>query len=115
MVVGPWTPTLVGSIAAVCTTGAFVPQVVRVARLRRADEISLTTFVVFSVGTFGWLVYGLWIGSIPVVGANAVTLGLALTILGLKLRFDRRARRPVASADAGNAPGGRDVTPPLGP
>jgi len=93
MVPPSWTPTLIGSIAAVCTTGAFVPQVVRVWRLKSAGEISLTTFSVFAVGTGVWLVYGLFIGSIPVILANAVTLLLALTIVALKLRFDRAARR----------------------
>jgi len=89
----PWTPTLVGSVAAVCTTGAFVPQVVRVWRLKSAGEISLTTFSVFALGTLVWLIYGLLIGSIPVVLANGVTLVLALTIVMLKVTYDRNERR----------------------
>lgn len=93
MVFPPWMPTLVGSIAAVCTTGAFVPQAVRVWRLKSAGEISLTTFLVFAFGTAVWLVYGLFIDSIPVILANAVTLVLALTIVFLKLNYDRMARR----------------------
>jgi len=84
-----WAPTLVGSIGAVCTTGAFVPQALRVWRLKRADEISLATFAVFGVGTLVWLVYGLLIGSLPVILANAVTIVLALTIVVLKLNYDR--------------------------
>ena len=89
LILPEWSTVLIGSVAAVGTTGAFVPQVVRVWRLRRADEISFTTFLVFSVGTLVWLVYGLQIGSSPVIVANAVTLGLALTILGWKVRGDR--------------------------
>jgi MtN3 and saliva related transmembrane protein len=73
----------------VCTTGAFVPQVVRVWRLKRADEISLVTFLAFAVGTSVWLVYGFLIDSIPVIVANGVTLVLALTIVVLKLSYDR--------------------------
>jgi len=88
-----WTPLLIGSVAAVCTTGAFVPQVVRVWRLKSAQEISLATFSAFAVGTFVWLVYGLVIGSLPVILANAVTLVLALTIVLLKLNYDRSRAR----------------------
>jgi len=88
-----WAPTLIGSIAAVLTTSAFVPQVVRVWRLRSASEISLATFLVFSLGMAVWLVYGLVIGSLPVILANAVTLVLALTIVSLKLNYDRASRR----------------------
>ncbi len=83
---------LVGSIAAACTTAAFVPQVVRVWRLKRADEISFATFLVFSVGTFLWFVYGVWIGSYPVILANGVTFALALSMVGLKLKYGRDSR-----------------------
>lgn len=58
-------------------------------RLRSANEISLTTFVAFSVGTFGWLVYGLLIGSLPVIVANAVTCLLSLAMVGARLKFGR--------------------------
>uniref|UniRef100_A0A7V4XQR0 MtN3 and saliva related transmembrane protein n=1 Tax=Acidobacterium capsulatum TaxID=33075 RepID=A0A7V4XQR0_9BACT len=82
--------TLAGYCAAICTTLSFVPQLVRVWRLRSARDISLTMFLVFSIGVFLWLVYGISIRSIPVILANAVTLALSLAILILKLRFDRQ-------------------------
>ena len=66
--------TAIGLIAAVCTTVSFVPQLIRVWRLRSAREISLTMFLVFSLGTFLWLLYGILIRSLPVILANAVTL-----------------------------------------
>jgi MtN3 and saliva related transmembrane protein len=77
----------IGMVAAVCTTVSFVPQLIRVWRLRSAREISLTMFLVFSLGVFLWLVYGISIHSTPVMLANAVTLGLSLAILALKVRF----------------------------
>ena len=80
----------IGSVGALCTTIAFLPQLLRVWRRKSAKDISLSTFLLFSFGVFSWLIYGLGIGSIPITVANAVTLGLALTILFLKLRYDRR-------------------------
>jgi MtN3 and saliva related transmembrane protein len=78
----------VGSIAAFCTTTAFVPQLIRVWRLKSARDISLNMFLLFSFGELMWLVYGLLIHSVPVILANVVTLLLALWILVLKLRYD---------------------------
>jgi MtN3 and saliva related transmembrane protein len=43
-------------------------------------------FSVMTVGVALWLVYGIAIGSLPIIAANAVTLFLAATILILKLR-----------------------------
>lgn len=80
----------IGMVAAVCTTISFVPQLIRVWRLRSAREISLTMFMVFSLGTLLWLVYGALIHSVPVMVANAVTLALSLAILVLKVRFGSR-------------------------
>jgi MtN3 and saliva related transmembrane protein len=90
ILLSPAAVNLIGTLAAICTTISFVPQLVRVWRLRSAREISLMMFLVFSIGVFLWLVYGVYIGSGPVILANAVTLALSLAILALKLRFDRR-------------------------
>jgi MtN3 and saliva related transmembrane protein len=76
-----------GFVAAFCTTAAFVPQLVRVLRLRSARDVSLPTFLMFSIGVFLWLLYGLYIGSRPVIASNSVTLILSVSILVLKLRY----------------------------
>lgn len=80
----------IGLMAAACTTISFVPQLIRVWRLRSAREISLVMFSVFSLGTFLWLLYGICLHAFPIILANAVSLGLSLAILILKLRFDRQ-------------------------
>lgn len=79
----------IGFIAAFLTTAAFVPQLLRVIRLRSAREISLPTFLMFSVGVFLWLLYGLLSSSGPIIASNTVTLVLSVSILVLKLRYDR--------------------------
>ena len=80
-----------GYVAAFCTTVAFVPQLVRVLRRRSARDVSLPTFALFSIGVLLWLVYGIDIGSKPVIASNSVTLVLSVSILVLKLRYDRHA------------------------
>ncbi len=84
----------IGYAAATMTTVAFVPQLLRVVRLRSARDISLGMFLIFSAGTFAWLIYGLLKHSGPMTLANGLTFALSLTILVLKLRFDRDTVRP---------------------
>ena len=81
---------IVGAVAATCTTASFVPQLFRVWQRRSAADISLVMFLMFSFGVLCWLIYGIGLGSMPIVVANAITLVLALAILTLKLVFDRR-------------------------
>jgi MtN3 and saliva related transmembrane protein len=81
----------VGSVAAACTTVSFVPQLMRVWQRKSPRDISLSMFLLFSFGVACWLVYGVGIRSGPVIAANAITLLLALAILALKVRYDRRS------------------------
>jgi MtN3 and saliva related transmembrane protein len=78
---------LVGSIAGICTTVAFVPQVVQVWRTRSAKDVSLPMYVIFTTGVVAWLIYGIALMAWPIIIANIVTLGLALAIVAMKLRF----------------------------
>jgi len=68
------------------TTIAFVPQVVKTWRTRSTHDISLGMFAILVAGMTAWLIYGALIGDLPLVLANAVTLGLAGTILIFKIR-----------------------------
>jgi MtN3 and saliva related transmembrane protein len=78
---------LVGGAAALLTTLCWLPQALKLLRTRETRDLSLLAYVAFSAGVLLWLLYGLLIGSVPVVAANAVTLVLALAIVSLKLRF----------------------------
>lgn len=78
---------LVGFAAATLTTVAFVPQATLTRRQRHAEGVSRGMYVVFVTGLFGWLGYGILIGSAPIIVSNVVTLVLAGFILGMKPRF----------------------------
>ena len=55
-------------------------------RTRSTADVSLGMFVLMVLGMSAWLTYGLLIGDLPLILANAVTLSLASVILVLKLR-----------------------------
>jgi MtN3 and saliva related transmembrane protein len=79
-----------GYLAALCTTSAFVPQVLHTLRTRDVSGISFGMYSIFCTGITLWLAYGLLIGATPVVIANVVTLALASWILAMKIRIERR-------------------------
>lgn len=87
----PGAINLIGYAAATMTTVSFVPQLLRVIKLRSARDVSLGMFLIFTTGTAFWLVYGVLVHSFPVALANSVTFILSLAILILKLHFDRHA------------------------
>lgn len=80
----------IGYLAAVLTTISFVPQAWHTFRTRDVSGISLGMYTVFAVGVALWLVYGLLLAAWPIVIANCITLGLAVAILAMKLRYRSR-------------------------
>lgn len=86
--------TLLGLLAATCTTVAFVPQAVKTWRTKSAGDLSAGTFVLFWTGVVLWLAYGLLIGDVPIILANVVTLALATTILVQIVRYRRAGDGP---------------------
>jgi MtN3 and saliva related transmembrane protein len=78
--------TVLGLIAAACTTFSFLPQVIQAWRTRSTKDISLGMFTVMTIGVALWVIYGVARMDLPLIAANVVTFGFAATILYLKLR-----------------------------
>lgn len=78
--------TVLGMIAGLLTTVAFLPQVMRTWRTRSTADISLVMFLIYVIGIILWLIYGLMLNDLPLITSNAVTLLFSGTILGLKLK-----------------------------
>ena len=78
---------LIGYLAAFLTTSSYIPQAWLTFRTRDVRGVSLGMYSVFTLGVALWLLYGVMLAAWPIVIANAVTLALAGTILGMKLRY----------------------------
>ena len=87
-----WT-NAIGSAGAFLTTISFIPQVWHSFKTRDVSGVSLGMYSVFAVGIALWLLYGFLLRAWPVVIANAVTLVLALAILGMKIAFGGRVSK----------------------
>lgn len=80
-----WT-TLIGLIAAICTTSSFLPQVIKILRSKRTKDVSLLMYAILTTGLFLWLVYGFILKDFPLILANSISLTLSLCVLLLKIK-----------------------------
>jgi MtN3 and saliva related transmembrane protein len=78
--------TLIGLLAAGCTTFALLPQVLLTLRTRDTRGLSLPMYLIFTAGVVLWLVYGLLLHDLPLIVGNTITVALAGTVLILKLK-----------------------------
>ncbi len=80
--------TILGLLAGALTTFAQLPQLVKILKTKSVDDISKGMYAMLIAGVTLWVIYGIFIGSIPVIAANAVALVLVVTILFLDLKYD---------------------------
>ena len=79
-----------GYFAAILTTAAFLPQLIKTLITKRADDVSLITLIMFITGLLSWIIYGYKIASTPILAANSITLFLNILILISKIYFSNK-------------------------
>jgi len=77
----------IGIIAACLTTAAFFPQVIKAHTSKHTKDISLAMCVLLACGVALWFIYGLFLLSLPIIGANAITLTVTLYLIYLKRKY----------------------------
>ena len=81
-----------GTLAAICTTVAFVPQIVKL-RKQGGEDLSYPMLFLYLAGVLLWLVYGLMIHAAAVIWANAVATFLITICIALKATPPKRLGR----------------------
>ena len=79
-----------GYFAAILTTLAFLPQLIKTLKTQKADDVSLITLIMFLTGVLSWIIYGYKISSVPILMANIITFILNFLILIFKIIFAKK-------------------------
>ncbi len=77
----------VGYLAAILTTFSFLPQALQVIRTKDTRGINLTMYSMFVAGVACWTLYGIYLGDMALIVANAVTGTFSSIVLVYKLRY----------------------------
>ncbi|MCE9501650.1 MAG: SemiSWEET transporter [Leptospira sp.] len=78
-------PEIIGYAAAIMTTIAFIPQLLRVVLTRETRDISRNMYIVFTLGVAFWLTFGIMKHELPIILSNSITLIFSTIILIYKL------------------------------
>jgi MtN3 and saliva related transmembrane protein len=90
-----------GFVAGIFTTFCYIPQLMRVFRLKSAREISALYTILILSGTGIWLIYGITINNPPLIVWNAIAFVFLTLLLTAKFLYG-------GNKGAG-APGGKDT------
>ena len=89
--------TIIGAIAALCSTISFAPQAWKIIQTRETKDISLGMYLFTVTGFAAWTTYGVMLGQWPLIAANSICLALSAFILMMKL-LPRAKKNKVADA-----------------
>ena len=79
--------TLLGLVAATCTTISFLAQAIKTIKTRHTKDLSIGMYTLLTTGVLFWLVYGFLIKDVPIILANAIALIFTATTLFLIIKY----------------------------
>lgn len=78
---------LLGYGAGILVVISLLPQTIKSWKTKSTKDISLWRYIIYVTGLILWVTYAAIINNGPVALMNAVGLVLALSILGLKMKY----------------------------
>lgn len=88
----------VGYFAALVTTVASLPQLIKILKTKSAEDISVWMFVFYAIGSVSWFTYGLGTGALPIVLTNIATFSVSIAIIFLKFKYKNSSKCPEKEA-----------------
>lgn len=81
--------SIVGTIAAICTTVGFIPQIIRGIKTKELSDVSPIMLTLLLVGCSLWLIYGIHLKNPIIALANGFTLSFVVAIFLLRAVYKR--------------------------
>jgi MtN3 and saliva related transmembrane protein len=94
----------IGIIAAALTMVGFIPEIVRMYWAKSVADISLVTFLSFTLGVSLWAVYGVSVSDPDIIGVNRFSISTLVVALVLYFHNQRLHRTPGISRVEGGSP-----------
>ncbi|MEO8174116.1 MAG: SemiSWEET transporter [Sediminibacterium sp.] len=87
-------PVLIGTAAGVFTAVAMLPQLIKIIREKKAQDISVVMLLILFCGLAFWIYYGILKKDLPIIVTNLFSLLVNTLIIFFSLRYkkDNRSR-----------------------
>ncbi len=78
---------ILGLVATLCIIISYVPQIRRSYKTKSMKDFSIVYLCVIAFGVFLWMLYGMHINDAVVTYANVAILGLALSLIAMRIHY----------------------------
>ena len=84
---------VIGILAGILILSGWVPQIAKGYRTKKLSDVSSYLMILIFVGAVLWLVYGLALDDVYIMGVNIAAMFLTMTVLAMKLKYEKAEQR----------------------
>ncbi len=85
--------TILGTLAGILILSGWVEQIIKGYKTKSLKDVSKYLMIFISAGATLWLLYGIIVSDIFIVGTNIAAIFLMITVLIMKKRYDQAKAR----------------------
>ena len=83
---------VIGIIAGILILSGWVPQIVKGYRSKKLDDVSAYLMILIFAGAVLWLIYGIALDDVYIMGVNLAAMVLTMIVLSMKLKYEKTAQ-----------------------
>jgi len=83
---------IIGTIAGILILSGWVPQIVKGYKTKKLNDVSAYLMILIFAGAALWLIYGIALDDIYIMGVNLAAMVLTMIVLSMKLKYERLAQ-----------------------
>ena len=80
---------VIGILAGILILSGWVQQIVRGYKTKRLNDVSPYLMILIFAGAVLWLIYGIALDDVYIMGVNVAAMVLTMIVLSMKLKYER--------------------------
>ncbi|MEJ0104834.1 MAG: SemiSWEET transporter [Bacteroidota bacterium] len=81
----------IGIMAGVCTALSLLPQLFKIIKEKKADDISYFMLFILIAGIAGWIWYGILKEDYPIIITNGFSFLINLLVIGFSIKYKNKS------------------------
>jgi len=83
---------VIGIMAGILILSGWVPQIAKGYRSKKLDDVSAYLMILIFAGAVLWLIYGIALDDVYIMGVNIAAMVLTMIVLSMKLKYEKAAQ-----------------------
>ena len=83
---------VIGIMAGILILSGWVPQIIKGYKSKKLDDVSAYLMILIFAGAVLWLIYGIALDDVYIMGVNLAAMVLTMIVLSMKLKYEKTAQ-----------------------